>query len=149
MDDKQSVVRPSTLNTQRSTVVVELTPPGRGAVAVVLVAGPDAVRFVAPHFMAASGPLLAEVPIGRICRGKWAGQDGEELVVCRRNETEVEVHCHGGVAAVAAIGERLVNEGCQRCSWQDWARGAEADPIRAAARVALADAPTARTAAIL
>jgi tRNA modification GTPase len=150
MDDKQGVFRPSTLSAQHSTSsVVELTPPGRGAVAVVLVAGPDAVRFVARHFMAAGGRRLADVPIGRICLGRWAGQDGEEVVVCRRNEVAVEVHCHGGVAAVGAIVERLVSDGCQRSSWQDWVRGAEADPIRAASRVALADAPTARTAAIL
>ena len=36
-----------------------------------------------------------------------------------------------------------------RATWQEWLRATEVDPIRAAARIALADAPTARTAAIL
>ena len=132
-----------------STYVVELTPPGRGAVAVVLVAGPDAVRAVDRCFTPASGRPLCDAPIGRILLGRWGGADGEELVVCRRSVDRVEVHCHGGVAAVGAIIERLEREGCRATTWQDWLRAAEPDPIRAAAQIALADAPTARTAAIL
>lgn len=129
--------------------VVELTAPGRAAVAVVLVAGPDAVRVVSHCFTRASGRSLAQVPLGRIVLGRWGGEDGEELVVCRRSAEEIEIHCHGGVAAVGAVIDRLVEQGCRRVSWQDWLRQASPDPLRAAAQIALADAPTARTAAIL
>ncbi len=117
--------------------------------AVVLAAGPDAVRTVARCFTPVGRRPLVDVQIGRIVLGRWGGPDGEELVVCRRTAEQVEVHCHGGVAAVGAVVERLVREGCRCATWQEWLRATEADPIRSAARIALADAPTAWTAAIL
>jgi tRNA modification GTPase len=42
-----------------------------------------------------------------------------------------------------------VNEGCQRLTWQEWIQRCLPDRIRAAAQVALAEAVTERTAAIL
>ena len=42
-----------------------------------------------------------------------------------------------------------MDHGCRRVGWRDWARRRHEDPIQAAARVALADAPTQRAAAIL
>jgi len=45
--------------------------------------------------------------------------------------------------------DELVRQGCRVVGWQDWARGAHEDPITAAARIALAEARTERTAAIL
>lgn len=131
------------------TRIVELTPRGRGALAVVLVAGPDATRQVERSFRPASGRLLGEQGVDCIAVGHWGGPDGEELVVCRRANDQVEIHCHGGLAAVGAVVERLVQGGCQPTSWQDWLRQAADDPLRAAAHVALADAPTARTAMTL
>jgi len=132
-----------------TTEVIELTPRGRGALAVVLVAGPEAVGAVDACFHAASGRSLAQEPIDRIVLGRWGGPDGEELIVCRRAAERVEVHCHGGVAAVGAVVEQLAERGCQRTTWQDWELRTDAVPLRAAARVALAAAPTQRTAAIL
>jgi tRNA modification GTPase len=70
-------------------------------------------------------------------------------VVCRRNDDHVEVHCHGGDAAVRAIVESLVALGCEELDWRAWTRQTIEDPIVAEARIALADAPTDRTAAIL
>ena len=145
-----------------ATYVVELTPPGRAAVAVVLVAGPGAVGAVGDCFRPASGRPLADVRLGRIAFGRWGGPDGEELIVCRRAEDQIEIHCHGGVAAVGAIIERLAERGCRRVSWQDWLRlpsnrvstkfafaPSAADATTWAAQIALAEAPTARTAAVL
>jgi tRNA modification GTPase len=132
-----------------ATFVVELTPPGRAAVAVVIVAGPDAVRSVDSCFIARSGRPVGDVPLGRIVLGHWGGADGEELVLCRCYENQIEVHCHGGTAAVEAVISRLQNEGCQRLTWQEWIDRSEPDRLQAAARIALADAVTERTAAIL
>ncbi len=132
-----------------ATTVVELTPTGRAAVAVLLVAGPRAVEAVEACFAAGSGRRLADLPPGRIVVGRWGGATGEQLVVCRRSDTRVEVHCHGGPAAVRAVIDSLVARGCAHSRWEDWLPGAEADPVRVAARLALADAPTARTAAVL
>ena len=68
------------------TYVVELTPVGRAAVAVVLVDGPAALAVVEKSFTALSGRRLRHTPIGRIVVGSWGGQRGEELVVARRGE---------------------------------------------------------------
>jgi tRNA modification GTPase len=131
------------------TVVVELTPPGRGAVAVVVVAGTDAVRLIDNCFVARSGRAVGDVPFGRIVLGHWGGADGEELVLHRRDEKTIEVHCHGGTAAVEAVISRLVKEGCQRITWQEWINRCTPDRLQTAAQVALANAVTERTAAIL
>jgi tRNA modification GTPase len=132
-----------------ATEVIELTPVGRGAVAVVLVAGREALAMVEPFFAAASGRRLGEAPRGRIVFGRFGGPEGEEVVVCRRAHDRIEIHCHGGTAAVGALVERLVASGCRQCNWQEWLRRTCGDPLKAAAQIALADAPTARTAAIL
>jgi tRNA modification GTPase len=132
-----------------ATVVVELTPPGRAAVAVVVVAGSDALRSVGNCFVARSGRAVGDIPLGRIVLGHWGGTDGEELVLYRRDENQIEVHCHGGTAAVEAIVNRLIEEGCRRISWQQWINRCAPDPLQAAAQIALADAVTERTAAIL
>jgi tRNA modification GTPase len=135
----------------KSTVtnVVELTPPGRAAVSVILVAGPAALAAVGKYFSRGSGRPIEEVQIGRVVLGRWGGPEGEELIVCRRDEEQIEVHCHGGAAAVRAVVDRLAKEGCQPIAWQDWLRRSSADRIRAEAQIALADAVTDRTAAIL
>jgi tRNA modification GTPase len=70
-------------------------------------------------------------------------------VLCRRDENQIEVHCHGGTAAVEAIASRLVKDGCQRLTWQEWINQRAPDCLQAAAQIALADAVTERTAAIL
>jgi tRNA modification GTPase len=73
---------------------------------------------------------------------------GEEVVVRRRADGSVEVHCHGGRAAVAWIEYLLISGGCVRAAWQTWAAGFN-DPIATDALQALALARTERTAAIL
>ncbi|HEY3393252.1 MAG TPA: GTPase [Lacipirellulaceae bacterium] len=140
---------PSPIHAHDTTEVVELTPVGRGAVAVVLVAGPDALPVVEQCFTPASGRRLGDMPLQRIAFGRFGDPDGEEVIVCQRSRDEIEIHCHGGTAAVQALIGRLVQRGCQQVSWQDWLRRTCGDPLKAAAQIALADAPTARTAAIL
>lgn len=132
-----------------TTRVVELTPPGRAAVAVVLVAGPDAVRIVDECFLRTDGRRLADMGVDRIALGRWGAPGGEELIACRRSDATVEIHCHGGVAAVRAVINLLTARGCEPMRWQDWLIATSTDPICAAAQVALAEAPTARTAGIL
>jgi tRNA modification GTPase len=132
-----------------ATVVAELTPPGRAAVAVVLVAGPEATRVVGRLFTPARGGTLDEIAIERIVLGRWNAPQGEDLVVCRRSPQRIEIHCHGGLATIKAVIDTLVSQGCRRVSWSDWVRGESDDPVQVSAQIALADAPTARTAAIL
>ncbi len=131
------------------TYVVELTPAGRGAVSVVLVRGPGALEAASRCFTPTSGRPLSDMPLRQIALGRWGGPQGEELIVCRPALDCVEVHCHGGVAAVRGIVKQLVEQGCRHLPWQEWLTARSPDPICGAAAAALASAVTARTAAIL
>jgi tRNA modification GTPase len=129
--------------------IVQLTPPGRGAIATLRVEGPGAVAAVESHFRSRSGRPLAASPVDRLTVGHFGGDNGEEIVVRRCADGAVELHCHGGLAAIATIEETLLAAGGNTLAWRDWAAGHHADPIAAAALTALADARTERTAAIL
>src|SRR4051812_26093973 len=96
----------------RPTVVVQLTAHGRGAVSVVLVDGPDALQAVSNNFSLVSGRPIETIATNRIVLGRWGGAEGEELILCRRGEQRIEIHCHGGAAAVAAVTGSLAKEGC-------------------------------------
>jgi tRNA modification GTPase len=140
---------PPTTADSNANCVVELTPPGRAAVAVVLVAGPEATRIVRDCFCPASARWIDELPLQRIVLGRWGAAQGEELVACRRAEHEIEIHCHGGAAAVRTIVDQLAQRGCVTISWQDWLLRSSRNALPAAAQIALAQAPTLRTAAVL
>ena len=129
--------------------IVQLTPPGRGAVATLLVEGPRALAAVAARFRAKGARMLTDYPKDRLVFGHFGAAEGQEVVIRCRGEDSVEVHCLGGPAAVAMIQAALVEQGGRVCPWEDWLAVCEADPIAAAARQALAKARTARTAAIL
>ena len=129
--------------------VVRLTPPGRGAVATLLVEGEGATRAVQKRFHAGNKLPLASLPGDRLAFGHFGSSPGEEVIVRRRSRQWVEVHCHGGDAAVAMIEAALVQEGCRAVGWPCWVGTCREDSIAAAARLALATARTERTAAIL
>jgi tRNA modification GTPase len=127
-----------------------LTPPGRGAVAVIAASGPKALAAIDAAFQAANGRRLAQQPIDRIVFGHWTiGEHREEVVVLRGEGDVVEVHCHGGAAAIARIVDALQSNGCEQLSWIDWLKAQGQDSITLEANVALAKANTRRTAAIL
>jgi tRNA modification GTPase len=137
------------MDSTMSLRVVHLTPPGRGAVACVLVEGPGACDLVQTLVQTKSGRLLADIPDDRLIVGHFNDVNGEEIVLRRRNPHSVELHCHGGYAAAAVIEETLRQRGCQVVAWRQWISESQTDPISAAALAALADAPTQRTAGIL
>ena len=141
-----------------TTQVALLTPTGRGAIASLMVEGPGALDAVAacfrPHTCAGE-----RLKIGRIRVGVWkspaawtgarpAGA-GEELVVCRTGPERIEVHCHGGQAAVASIRADLRELGCRDVAWSELTSVGAASSLRRDAQVALAQATTERTARIL
>ena len=111
-----------------------LTPVGRGAVATVRVEGDlatldqflglqsnSSVHPVAgPVFLAVNGKSLAQQSIGKIAFGRW-GRDSsaaEDIVICRTQPQTLEIHCHGGDAAVRRILEDLQQAGCRVLDWQ-------------------------------
>ncbi len=129
--------------------VVQLTPPGRGAIATLLIEGPGAVELLARYFRPNHGRAQECRPGGQLLVGRLGAEPGEEVVVRRRSDESVELHCHGGRAAVAMIQEVLAEGGARVVAWRDWLHDHHRDPIAAAAHAALADARTERTAAIL
>jgi tRNA modification GTPase len=137
------------MDSTMSLRVVHLTPPGRGALACVLVEGPGAADLVQTLVQTKSGRPLADLPDDNLIVGHFNDVNGEEIVLRRRNPHSVELHCHGGYAAAAMIEETLHQQGCQVITWQQWISESQTDPISAAALAALADAPTQRTAGIL
>jgi tRNA modification GTPase len=133
------------------TWISVLTPEGRGALAVVRVWGPDALAVADAAFRPARGLGLAASPQGRLRFGRVGAGMGDEVVaVVREGEPpEVEIHCHGGSAAVALVVEALVAEGGTRRSVEAWSRHSARSTIEAHAILDLARAPTLRAAEIL
>lgn len=126
-----------------------LTPPGRGAVATILVRGSRAAEQTAACFFPASGRSLCDAALGQIVYGRWGDASGEEVVVCRVGANAVEVHCHGGQAAVARILADLREHGATPRDWRGALQELSATSIQAEAMLALAESTTWRTAAIL
>lgn len=134
-----------------ATRVALLTPVGRGALAVVGVAGPRSLECVAGLFTPRGGPL-EERTDGAIVFGRWAGnadEPAEDLVVVRRGAGNLEVHCHGGLAASEAVLASLERKGAVRQPWPEWLRTGGAPEIEVEAREALATAGGPKAARIL
>lgn len=112
----------------------------------VALAGPQATELAARHFEAASGRPLSDAPWGRIVYGRWGGED---LVVCRLSDEELEIHCHGGTQSSARILEALVEGGAVQVDWQEWLRSHCQSELQAEAQLTLAAAATQRTAVVL
>lgn len=130
--------------------VVRLTPVGRGAVASLVLhgTGPDVDRTLSGLFQAANGRAISAQPIRHIVFGHWGRTSTEEVVVTRQSETTVEIHCHGGEAAVRRILSDLQQQGVELCSaWQfgEETRGRFATECDRS----LSLAPTLRTASLL
>lgn len=135
-----------------STTASLLTPPGRGAVAVVQVRGPGALAAVRHLFIPTQIAAFATPVVDRIYFGHWRETTGEEVVVAVRSlhhPITIEIHGHGGLAAPQAILDDLCSVGCELVAWWQAVQSQSEDAISAAAHIALADAPTARTAGIL
>lgn len=127
--------------------IVELTPPGRGAIATLLVHGPGATRLVARLVRRESRSSQAAAD-DRLSLA-WIGPEPAEQIVLRTRGAEaVELHCHGGLA-VARLAQLLEEQGAHRIAWRDWAAGQGEDSIAVDALAALAGAPTESAAAIL
>ena len=138
---------------ERETLAACLTPPGAGAIAVLAVDGPRAWDVVRPLFRTRSGAEAPADPApGRFLPGRLGGEVADEVVLASRRmgpSQRLELHCHGGRAAVRFLLDLLAARGILVCDWREFLHLTEPDTLRAAAAIALAEAPTARTAAIL
>lgn len=126
-----------------------LTPDGPGAIGVVRVWGLEAVAVADAAFRPARGPGLAASGFGRLRVGRMGAGLGDEVVAVRVGGWAVEVHCHGGPAAVALVLEALRAAGAEIIPAGVGLREEESSFIRAEALEDLARAPTVRVAEIL
>lgn len=109
---------------EHSASAALLTAAGRGAVAVIAVVGESVSVTVAidGHFKAANGRPTMEQSENRLCYGVWSeadGSEGEDVVVMRTQAGRVEIHCHGGPAAIERILGQLEQAGIRRVDWRD------------------------------
>jgi tRNA modification GTPase len=153
VDPRDEVLDLSNAVTAQNTVrrrpsVAVWTPDGRGAVATIR-AGGD-LRLLAgvvdQLFHAANGRSLAGLPIGALCFGGWGRETSENVVVCRTDEEVVEIHSHGGAAAVQRILTDLMQRGCETVDWSEQCQSATSILVREHA-AALSRATTVRAAA--
>ncbi len=130
-------------------IIARLTPPGRGALAVLAVQGAGAVSEVGGLFSPAGGQVLATLPPNRGVFGRFGPEPAEEVVILLRGPESLEIHCHGGALAIARIETLLAARGWRSISWSEWLARTQPDAIRREAAAALAEASTQRTAAVL
>ena len=109
-DQNDSMGRSDARASQKFCAVI--TPPGRGAVAVVVVNGPNVDHALESLFSSASHRRLADHPSQQIFYGYW-NSTGEDVVLVRINHHRFEIHCHGGKEASQAILKSLQPLGFQ------------------------------------
>ncbi|MDP6380510.1 MAG: hypothetical protein QF662_04110, partial [Phycisphaerae bacterium] len=116
-----------------------LTPPGRGGIAVIRVQGPAAIQALGEIFRPSKKDLTRFQP-GRIYYGHIHDANGrvlDEVIVSITNASApaeaLDINCHGGSAAVQAVGARLAELGIERRSADDLNALAGIDPITRAA----------------
>ena len=133
-----------------------LTPTGRGAVATIRVSGDLAQLDGAKLFQPRNGRPLAHQELDAILFGHWsppssAGQataPSEDVVAIRTGPEAIEIHCHGGHAAIERILAGLASAGAQIVqAAQEILNGRS--PVDAACDQALLRATTRRTASLL
>ena len=104
------------------TIVALATPSGAGAIAIIRVSGPDALKIVAPLFKAKSKKDLAQQPTHTLHLGNV--MDGERTIdevlasVFRApksytGEETVELSCHGSPYIQQEIIQLLIRKGCR------------------------------------
>jgi tRNA modification GTPase len=127
------------------TRVAVLTGMGVGAVAVVQIWGPDAIKVADECFRPRRGASLSSTP-GQPRLGRVGAGLGDEVVAIVGPGEEVEIQCHGGPAAVALVVEALVAAGAGRAQASAWVRHQAGSRLRAEAMLDLPHASTFRAA---
>lgn len=124
------------------------TPIGRGAVATIILDGPQAFQIINCCFRSSSAAEVRVEHCGKILYGSWLldGQLGEDLVVCPRSVSRVEIHAHGSEVGCQIIAQSLESAGAISVDGLDAALLLE-NGCRFAAevRLAITKAPTKRT----
>lgn len=135
------------------TVVAQLTPPGKAAVAVVGIAGPHAWEMVRSQFRRPDDRELPEVAeAGATFFGRFGGGAGasDEVILFVRStapEPVLEISCHGGSEVLRFLVARLEAGGAVAADAEEWQRR-HLDRDQAEAQAILSRCTTLRCAAI-
>ncbi len=103
-------------------IVALATPSGAGAIAIIRVSGPDAVKIVAPLFQAKSGKDISSLPSHTLHLGNLV--DGERIIDevlvsifhgprSYTGENTIEISCHGSPYIQQEIIQLLIRKGCR------------------------------------
>jgi tRNA modification GTPase len=113
------------VNSKARRTAAVLTPFGRGAVATVRVVGDlsssvenNSSIAIESLFHAANGLPVHQQRLNKIAFGQWGTTDFEDLVVCRIADDVLEIHCHGGDAAVQRVLKDLSAADCDILDWR-------------------------------
>jgi tRNA modification GTPase len=117
-----------------------------GAIGVVAVHGPNAYAVVSDCFRPATDLSRRPLQLNQIRFGHW--QSNESIVVVPTDAMTIEIHCHGGVAAVQAILLDLQRAGVSLTDAQDWAKCCGYPDDKVAMEFILSRTNTERTARI-
>jgi tRNA modification GTPase len=149
-------------STSVDTTATRLTSTAAAAIAVIEVRGPDAVRIVGQHWKPHRGSPVLElnaIRYGVFSPQPWreseldasadSGFAAESVVVQKRAEDRVEIHCHGGQMAADAILGALAQSGARLWTPSEWMQREWPDACEREATEDLLQANTLRTACIL
>lgn len=132
------------------TIVAVATPPGRGAIAVIRLSGPDAARIAAQHI----SPWPIEPRVATLCEIRDPGGGWLEKALVTffpapnsyTGETVIEISTHGGDLTPALVIEQLVASGARPAEPGEFTRRAvlngKMDLLQAEAVADLIDAPS-------
>ena len=136
--------------TDSNATVALLTPPGRGAIAVLALRASDVRSIMSSFFIAFSGRTIGELPCNRPIYGTWNSSDDyrEDLIIWIRNDQSAEIHCHGGHIAWKQIADDLEAKDVEVVDWKTQT-AAESHSLERQAEDLLVEAKTAKCAAIL
>ena len=125
----------------------QITPTGRGAVAVVSVFGELAGATIDECLLTPNGAPLTSRRHQDIAYGIWKST-GEDLVVSKRGEQHFEIHCHGGSTASQAVIHSLTERGFAEVSATEFSIQFQ-DFWSVSTQLALTQAQTSKTASYL
>jgi tRNA modification GTPase len=114
--------------------------------------GPQAWSLIEPIFKSRGQPPRINGKAGQFWLGRLGDDLCDDVVVTIESDGDhqrVEIHCHGGNAVVRWLLDLLGRRGAVTVSWQEWVRRTARSALQAEATIALARAPTLRTAGIL
>ena len=137
------------------TKVAILTPPNRGAIAVIGVWGPGALAVADAVFHPNRGPTLRDTASGKPRLGRVGEGLGDEVVALVMKPLggspgfAVEFQCHGGQAACSLVVAALIEAGAIPGRPAEWKKTGHVSAIRAYAELQLPFASTTRVAEIL